>query len=138
MTSGKQLVVVAIFAVLAGSGLHAQSIDMRATVPFDFHAGQQLMPAGEYAIHAQGSAVLLRRADSRGPGVIFLTNRTTRGDPPDARLDFQCYGSDYFLTAIWSPITQDGRQVPETARERELARRGNVPQYIVVGLTSTR
>ncbi len=135
MTSVKQLVVVAIFAAL---GLHAQSIDTRATIPFDFHAGQQLMPAGEYVIHAQGSAVLLRGADGRSPGTIFLTNRTTSGDPPDARLDFQRYGSEYFLRAIWSPITRDGRQVPQTACERELARRGNVPIQIEVGLTSTK
>jgi hypothetical protein len=138
MTSVKQLVVVAIFGVLAGSGLHAQSLDMRATIPFDFHAGQQLMPAGEYVIHAHDSAVLLRGADSRSPGAIFLTNRTTSGNPPEARLDFMRYGSEYFLTAIWSPITQDGRQVPQTARQRELARRGNVPAQIEVGLTSTK
>jgi hypothetical protein len=47
MTNFKHFAGVVIFAALACTGLHAQSLNLRATIPFDFHAGDKLMPADE-------------------------------------------------------------------------------------------
>ncbi len=44
MKSLKQFVVVVAFAALSGIGLRAQTIDLRAAIPFDFHAGDRLLP----------------------------------------------------------------------------------------------
>ena len=137
MTSRKQLVVVTIFAALACTGLHAQSPDMRATIPFDFHAGDRLMPAGEYVIHGEGPAVLLRGADGRSPGVIFLTIRTESRDLSNTRLEFNRYGSEFFLSIIWNSLTQSGRQVLPTAREKELAKQA-APVPAAVTLASSK
>jgi hypothetical protein len=60
MTIRKQFIAVTIFAALACAGLQAQSADLRATIPFNFHAGERLMPAGEYLIHEQGPIVVVR------------------------------------------------------------------------------
>src|SRR3984885_6438530 len=65
MKSLKQTVVVTIFAALACTALHAQSVRLQATIPFDFRAGDKLMPAGEYAIQEQGSITFLRAADGK-------------------------------------------------------------------------
>jgi hypothetical protein len=125
MKSLKQLVVLAILSALACAGLYAQTVDLRATIPFDFRAGNTLMPAGEYEIRGQGPWVLLRLADGGRPSVGLMTNQAVGTDPTrDARLDFNRYGNAYFLAAVWVPFSSDGRQVPATAQEKRLAKRG--------------
>ena len=139
MKSLKQMIVVAFFAVLAGSGLHAQTVAIRAAIPFDFHAGDKLMPAGEYEIHGQGPFLWFRGADSGQPALALLTIGTeSRDKSRKARLSFNRYGNEYFLESVWNSFTQDGRQVLRTDREKEVAKRGKVPVPIVVALTGSK
>ncbi len=137
MKSLKQFVVVTILAALACTALHAQSVDLRATIPFDFHAGARLLPAGEYVVQEQGAVVILKSAGHGGPASIFLTNGvTSRMQPRSARLEFDRYGAEYFLTAVWSPFSANGRVVPKTNRQKEFARRVDIP--LIVGPPGTK
>jgi|HubBroStandDraft_4_1064222.scaffolds.fasta_scaffold1303215_1 hypothetical protein len=138
MKNFKPLAVVAFFGALACAGLHAQTVDVRATIPFDFRAGDALMPAGEYLIHEQDSWILLRAADGGKPARILMTIGVVGGDPKDARLDFKRYGSEYFLTELWVSSSLDGRQLLPTAREKELAKRGEVPARTAVTIASSK
>jgi hypothetical protein len=139
MKSLAQFVVVAIFAALACTGLHAQSVDMRAEIPFDFHAGSKLMPAGEYVVHGQGPVLWLRDTASGGPAVALITVAASSLERSGAaRLDFNRYGNEYFLREVWSSATRDGRQLVPTARQKELAKRGAVPERAEVSLVSTK
>jgi hypothetical protein len=123
-----KLEVVAIFFALAGTGLYAQKVDMRATIPFDFHAGDRLMPAGEYVIHEQGPCVTFNRADAAKAIITLITNSVSGADATrDARLVFNRYGREYFLTTIWNPFSDSGRQLVLTNREKELAKLGSRP-----------
>lgn len=137
MTTRKNLAVVAILAALACTGLHAQSVDMRADISFDFQAGGRLLPAGEYLIHTHDGVVVLRGEDSHSPSAMFLTIRTERGGQGEGRLEFNRYGSEYFLAKIWNPVTQDGSQVLQTNREKELAKHG-APGPAAVALASSK
>ena len=137
MKSLTQLVAVMIFAALACTGLHAQTVDLRAAIPFNFHAGDKLMPAGEYVIQEQGSVIWLRDADRHRPAFALMTvGAAGRNLSPQSRLEFNRYGSEYFLTEVWGSFTQDGRQLLPTARQKELAKRGDVPASAEVILAS--
>ncbi len=139
MKSFKQLAVVAIFAALACAGLRAQSVDLRAAIPFNFHAGDKLMPAGEYFIHEQSPVVFLRTFDVASLSRALMTVGAAGRDPShESKLVFNRYGSEYFLSTIWDSFSEDGRQVLRTAREKELAKRGNVPVPAVVTLASSK
>jgi len=138
MNSLKHLATATIFAALACTGLHAQSFDIRATIPFDFHAGTTTLPAGEYVIHEQGPLVWLRGAVGGTRSPIMITIATTGRELQHARLNFNRYGSDYFLTTVWSSSSLDGHQLVQTAREKEIAKRGGVPARVVVNLASSK
>lgn len=139
MTNLKQFAVLAFFTALSCTGMHAQTAGMRATIPFDFRAGDKLMPAGQYFIQEQGAWVRLRAAGNGKQNVAFLTNGALGVDPShSARLDFSRYGNAYFLTAIWDPYSQNGRQVPASAREKELAKNRGVPTQAVVVVAGNR
>jgi hypothetical protein len=133
------LFVVAAFAALACAGLRAQTVELRANVPFDFQAGGRLVPAGEYLVEGRGVIVFLREAADGKSVSAFITNEANalhgRGK---ARLEFHRYGGQYFLSEIWDSFSDQGRQLPRTAREKELAQRGDLPAKAVVYLASTK
>jgi hypothetical protein len=139
MKSLKQLAAIAIFGALTCAGLQAQTVDMRATIPFDFNIGQTSMPAGDYEIHGHGTMVLLRRVDAGKPANAFVA--TTGGESANRdgtpRLTFHHYGGEYFLSAIWDP-SSGGRLVPQTGHELEVAKRAGAAMEATVIATSKR
>jgi hypothetical protein len=48
---------------------------------------------------------------------------TKRPSAGAASLTFTRYDNDYFLARIWSADSREGRAVPKSKREKELARR---------------
>jgi hypothetical protein len=138
MKSLKQLAVTAFIGTLVCSGLYAQNTSMLATIPFDFHAGKTVMPAGEYRIEGKGSFVILRGAEGGMPIVSLLTNGAV--GPESGRkgsLVFHRYGDAYFLTKIWNSYSRTGRELLPTAAEKEVARRWNAPAQTGVVIASS-
>ena len=111
-----------LFAAMACAVLHAQTVDLRANVPFDFRMGETLMPAGEYVIH-HSAGVLTVRAESGPPRAIFqLTLPASRQDgSTKGALVFNRYGDSYFLAKIWAPESRYGMALSTSKREKELA-----------------
>jgi hypothetical protein len=138
MKSLQHFAVMVFLAVLACTGLHALSFDFRANIPFEFRAGDTLMPSGEYLVHGEGPWVILRATDGSRQTPILMTIDVAGGNPKEARLDFNRYGSEYFLTSIWDSFSQDGRQVGQTAREKEVAKRRGLPAPTAVTIASTK
>ena len=111
-----------LFAAMACAVLHAQTVDLRANVPFDFRMGETLMPAGEYVIH-HSAGMLTVRAQSGPPTAIFqLTLPASRQDgSTKGALVFNRYGDSYFLAKIWAPDSRSGLSLLTSKREKELA-----------------
>jgi len=114
---------VGLITAAFSMGLHAQVLDARANVPFDFWLGQKLMPAGEYSIyHMATGAVLMRGENGELTSAVFLGQSLSRPDTrSEGKLEFNRYGNTYFLSKIWNPHQGDGYGVPKSSREKELA-----------------
>ena len=116
-----QRLIAGLLLVLVCASLHAQTINLRGTIPFTFRAGDTQMPAGEYTIRHSGVTLILR--NEGGPSVVLLTNAASRPNPTaDARLGFNRYGERYFLSSVWTSGSRDGREIPKGRAEAELAR----------------
>lgn len=119
------LFAVGLLMTLTFSRLQAQTMDLRATIPFEFRAGQVLMPAGDYRInHSDGKLIL--RPQSGGKPLIMLTFSTdlpTESDTPG--LLFHRYGDTCFFAVVWTPGYAAARGIQQSRMEREVARRGN-------------
>ncbi|HME10723.1 MAG TPA: hypothetical protein VKG25_26950 [Bryobacteraceae bacterium] len=134
MSSLKQLFVLTVFGALAGLSLNAQIVNLKANIPFDFHAGKRVMPAGEYQIHGEGSWFLVHPADGDKPVTSFLTfsaigDESNRGEP---RIEFKRYGNTYFLATIWNGYAADGRELAKEVGEKKLAKEAKSTQTIIV------
>ena len=117
-----QRLIAGLLLALVCASLHAQTMNLRGTIPFAFRAGDTQMPAGEYTIrHSAG--VLTLHKEGGGPWVAILTNAASRINPPaESRLSFNRYGERYFLSSVWSQAAGAGLEIQKSRAEKELAR----------------
>ena len=108
--------------------INAQSLGMRVHIPFQFHVGDQTLPAGTYTIEKRGEALII--ADAKGIGTSILANPVhNKTFKRDNWVVFRGYGDERFLSEVrWSGYTT-ARGLMETRAERELA--SNMPTETV-------
>ncbi len=120
---------VGLLATVASCSLYAQTMNARANIPFEFRVGEKLMPAGEYLIQHANSWLALQENGGHHASVVTLTYAAqlpADQQPEKSVLQFNRYGDAYFLGKLSIPGSDQGRAVPKTPREKELAR-GNRP-----------
>ena len=135
-THATTTIVAGLLSLVASAAVRADSLAMRALVPFEFTAGTTTLPAGTYTVarlDASPQVILVR-----GPkkGVFLMTQRgDSKSTPEVARLIFRRYGDRHFLHEV-SFGNGVGYSVPETSEEREWAdKRAEVaPATLVVQL----
>ena len=111
-----------LVSLAAGAPASARSVGaMRAQVPFDFHIGNTLVPAGKYTVRSlSGDETTLRIDDGRhGANINTNWSQDSGSDKGRARLVFNKYGDQYFLAAVMGS-DNTGRRLPTSKRERSL------------------
>jgi|SRR5215469_15289548 len=111
--------------LVAGSAM-AQTVHVRADVPFNFAVGSTTYPAGTYSIGTMGDrdnkVLLMRAADGKNTTSI-MSNAAENLTPADkTKLVFSRYGNQYFLSQVWLNGATRGRQLPKSNREKEVAK----------------
>ena len=125
--------IAGLFLALVCASLYAQTMNLQATIPFAFRAGETVMPAGEYTIRHSAGALTLHHEG--GPSVMLLTNAARRSTAPaDARLSFNRYGERYFLSSVWTSGSREGRGMPKSPAEKELASRAVLLESVGIAL----
>lgn len=120
----KSTAVVGIFLVAAVAASAQRGRRIEVSIPFAFTAGRLHVQAGEYSLERiSENAVLLRSADNRISGIVMAPTaiRQQREGSP-ARLVFKRYGSEYFLTQVWTDRDAEGRAVNASPAEQQLAK----------------
>jgi hypothetical protein len=133
------LAVVAITGLLTLSPLSAQIRTTEFSVPFQFHAGNTALPAGEYRVSidpgTRQSLITLAAADF-GDALFLLPLPAAirEGAPQESTvaLVFHKYGDDYFLRQVRQNGIRQTLNLPETRSEKAAARQGNLRQVALV------
>jgi hypothetical protein len=119
-------------ALLVAASMYAQGSHITVQVPFDFHVGASVLPAGEYTVDSNvtPSVVRLRSADAKSSVMIQSNGVQALTPPSKGKLIFHKYGDEYFLSQVWKPGDTTGRELRMSRREIEVAtntRRGIEP-----------
>ena len=130
------ILAAGLFAATLTASLHAQTMNMQATIPFDFQIGSTVLPSGEYSIRHSGGVLFVKQTAGSHKGGLFLTVGEDRpaGAKAAGTLLFNRYGSTYFLSKVWSAESTEAQATPKTAREKELASHIGQPGTTTVAL----
>jgi hypothetical protein len=120
------LTALTLFAVLMVPTTQAQSI-LKAEIPFDFAVGNKWLPAGEYQVKPHSQGVMLIQSQDKRSSALAMTIGVTAGKTSDVgKLVFNRYGEQYFLSKIWAPSSDTGRELTKSRLEREVAAHSGV------------
>jgi hypothetical protein len=111
--------------LMAGSAI-AQTIHVRANVPFNFSVGNKTLPAGVYDIRDISSSgantLLVHEREGKSSMIVGSNTGEALKGADKTKLIFNRYGSQYFLAEIWMGGATLGRQLPKGSREKDLAK----------------
>ena len=104
----KAALVVCLLAVLLTSAL-GQGTFLHARIPFEFVAGGQTFPAGNYDFSVSNSAVTIRNMETRKSLEFGYLTRVAADNtaPGAARISYDVQEGKRFIEAIW-PSNGDG------------------------------
>jgi hypothetical protein len=110
--------------VLASTRVAQAQEQLVVTIPFDFAAGSANLPAGDYSVKLGPTdhTILLINRDNPAVSMFLTANSAAAVEPQtQSKLVFNRYGDRYFLSKIWMEGHTEGRQLPKSGREKEIA-----------------
>jgi hypothetical protein len=115
----KQITALALFSIAGfvsiGQAM-AQDHAVQATIPFEFRAGNKVLPAGTYTI-ATGTDNLIVITKHNQPAVVTVASRDGR-ESRKQELVFDKYGDRYFLREILCQSAGMNLELPPTKVEK--------------------
>ena len=132
----QMLTLVGVLGMLLAAGsASAQTIKVKADVPFNFIINKATLPAGEYTLMSVGTesarALSIRSADKQNQALVLANHVDSRTPCKTSKLIFNRYGDRYFLSQVWVAGNDSGRQLPRSPRETEVAM-DYTPQQVIV------
>ncbi len=123
---------LSVFLLTAATPTKAATPTMLLDIPFQFMAGDVVLPAGTYVVQQLDGFPILDLKSTREcvSHRVVLSRRVERkGSPPEnGILRFHKYGDKIVLQAIWSPWRSEGFELRPSKTMIELARAdGAVP-----------
>jgi hypothetical protein len=106
-----------------------------AKIPFDFAVSGKTFPAGEYTMVAASHQVRIEDAKGRLIPMVLANNISGRSAAANGQIIFHCYRDRdrCFLSELWSPTQENGRQLLTSRTEAELAKEDREKYLAVVG-----
>ena len=118
----KRITATALFtlaALVTAGGVLAQGRAVRATVPFDFTAGDKLLPAGNYEITNPSSGVLEIQNWEKRIAIFSTATYDSHDSRGSSKLVFDKYGDQYFLREVLAEQAAiNARVLPSKAEQR--------------------
>ena len=109
-----------LIALSAHGAFAQQSQTLKAIIPFEFYAGDKLMPPGEYRVQPiSADVVRLTHTDSFANALFFVVGGPKETKDVSPRIIFHVYGDEKYLSELW--WGQKGSIELPSARERELS-----------------
>lgn len=111
-----------------------------ANIPFEFSVRDKMLPAGEYIVQrittSTEERLLIRSSDSSVNVIVMTRPVQSNKRQEQAKLVFHRYGNQYFLSQIWKPGEETGRELYKSKSERnagsELAKTESKAETVVL------
>ena len=136
----KKLIMLSVLGVLTSVSAHAQAgKQFTVTIPFNFYVAGKTLPAGQYHVgrSTEDSVGLVLQGTDGRTGVFVLTRGIQTAEvQQQSRLVFRRYGDQYFLGEVWISARRNGRELPNSRKERlvkqDISKLGAKPEKVAV------
>lgn len=118
---------------LTGVWAYAGLPSMKVNLPFEFIAGAERLPAGQYVISEVRESVVSLQAQDRGASVALLGNPIYTRDGEAPRMVFHKYGSHYVLKSVYSSVSGGITMLPSKV-EKELKQVFGRPEVVALSV----
>jgi hypothetical protein len=120
MMASKSVLLFGMPALLLALPVFAER-PVKATIPFDFTVGGTSMAAGDYDVEFPiPGTVLVRRQDRKASCTVIVHGVYASRTPEEGKLVFNKYGESHFLSQVWIPGYNQGKQLVTSKAEREM------------------
>jgi len=126
---------VTAVALLVTAAASAETIKLRANVPFNFIVNGATLPAGEYSISTmdeQGFVLSIRDLNSTAKSLIVVHGCQSPTIMQQTKLIFHRYGNRYFLRKVWVEGNSIGHELPPSPRETEVAKDFSMQEVVLM------
>lgn len=133
--------VLALLFTLAATSYAQSARRTVILIPFDFVAGEEILPAGTYGVEPvrrdSYTAWEIRSTTGRA-GAVVMTSAIGSGAAAEAepRLVFRKYAEAYVLAQLWPSSEGAGREVVQSRRGRAYAASNARPEAVSVAARS--
>jgi hypothetical protein len=126
-----------LLLMLTAVSVAAQSERSKITnIPFSFIVGQKTLPAGEYTVEPNrrdfDKVWLVQSRDGRTSALFTTMPVRARETQEKTKFVFHKYGDQYFLSQVWTPGGNTGRELLMPRLEREVAKNTAGRRTVVV------
>jgi hypothetical protein len=131
----QRTVLFALTVLLLATAAHAQTTNVKASIPFNFVVGDHAYSAGEYTVKSlsQGSAAIRIDNADESEKRMTLSIACQKGQPAaQTTLVFRRLGDNYFLYQIWTEGNSLGREFPMSKAEVKIAKNYSKPELVIV------
>lgn len=120
-------------ALILVASASAQTWRLSADVPFSFNVGDREMQSGKYTVTILGdSALLIQSVDFKKTAMSISNSMFTPRNLKNAKLVFNRYGDQYFLSSVSWPGGPSKILTP-TNIERQVAKANSTRQLAING-----
>jgi hypothetical protein len=127
------LVSLALSVGLAVVPACGQVWGVKVKVPFKFVVADKTLPEGEYVLSAVREELFVQ--DSEGKRVAMVSTNAVSGRSAGStgKVVFQCYTDRCFLSQVWTPGQEFGRELLKSRVETEVAKRETGKYFALLG-----
>jgi hypothetical protein len=122
-----------LFVGLAVAPAYGQVWGVRVKVPFKFVVANKTLPEGEYVLSSVREEVFVQ--DSEGKRVAMVLTNAVGGRTVGrtGEVVFECYTGLCFLSQVWTPGRDTGRELLRSRVETEIAKRETGTYFALLG-----
>lgn len=106
----------------------------RVDIPFAFVVGETHLPAGHYHVYHPGDPyfVVIERDDGQARAMVYVHPSATNPSETSAKLVFNKYGTQHFLSQVWTENDPQVHSCFKGKMEKEMMAQVSKPQTVVV------
>jgi hypothetical protein len=130
----KLMLFATALALLVTTAASAQSVKVKANVPFSFIVNRVTLPAGEYLVESvdnQGRALRFGNRNSNAKDLVLANSCDAVKPATQTKLIFHRYGDRYFLKRIWVAGNSAGHELLTSPRETEVAKDFSMQEVVL-------